>query len=759
MRRLISLASVMATIVALLSLNMGTASARIKPNWERFEEKYEDLALSERNTPGNPAFQGIGITECPHARDVGERPKPIDHIKFDKVAQLSSVGDDIRVNQDYTCLPQNETSIAVNPTIPSNVVGGQNDYQLGWGSSGFDSSTDGGRLWHNRLRAFPTAGTPLLSPALLSDDHIDGGGDPVIAFDRDGFVYYADIHFERERDDNGVFVSRSTNGGFTWSRPCVSRTQNPTTCGAAGDPRVPGDGVVTFQEDVDGTGPAPAPAFEDKEWMTTGKRPAGVTPVCFDPTHAVMTCPVGRRIGVDRIYVTWTRFTAGTAPAEIMISYSDDQARSWSPAVAISGSAAFCLALACNMNQFSNPTVNPHTGELWVGFENFNTNAENQYLVVRSDDGGQTFSPPFFVSFIYDINYPVSGAERPDCEDRGQAATEVLTNTCFRIPTAANIVADKRDGGFADDLYVTFEDNRNGTPQSTNADIWFFRSTDGGETWIGPTRVNNDASASPADRNCSAGDTCPPSEGPDAVNTGNDQYFPWIDVGRTGFVHLGFYDRRLDTKSTLTEWPDSRSRKGNYLSWYFGAVCQITNTARVHNTVANELEGTKPADLPAGARQCVSPNATVLHTPTLTPEEPAAEDFGGKKFLDNFKNFTISDVPSNSDYNFRAGIFQGDYTQVTTAPDGETAYALWADMRNGRGSGGPGGTTNPPPSQPGRNPSCEQADAFLDKYDLDEPGGVFSPPSQTVIDLFSVTPCPKGAVERGDDEEHDHDDD
>ena len=32
---------------------------------------------------------------------------------------------------------------------------------------------------------------------------------------------------------------------------------------------------------------------------------------------------------------------------------------------------------------------------------------------------------------------------------------------------------------------------------SSNVDIFFFRSTDGGVTWIGPTRVNNDRSVPP----------------------------------------------------------------------------------------------------------------------------------------------------------------------------------------------------------------------------------------------------------------------
>jgi len=66
--------------------------------------------------------------------------------------------------------------------------------------------------------------------------------------------------------------------------------------------------------------------------------------------------------------------------------------------------------------------VNPTTGELWVAFENFNTPDENQYLVVRSTDGGATFQGPFFVSTVFDVNYPRSGQNRLDCTARGQDA-------------------------------------------------------------------------------------------------------------------------------------------------------------------------------------------------------------------------------------------------------------------------------------------------------------------------------------------------
>ena len=156
--------------------------------------------------------RGANISECPQA---GLNDQSLRRTERDEVERLSDRGDDIRLNLDYACMPQDEMSIAVNPTDTDNVFGGANDYRLGWGSSGFYVTTDsfrrhgGGRddrpgghgrgnqgsgSHYDGITAFPTPGPyPLGSP----DDHIDGGGDPIAIFDRAGIAYYGQIHFER----------------------------------------------------------------------------------------------------------------------------------------------------------------------------------------------------------------------------------------------------------------------------------------------------------------------------------------------------------------------------------------------------------------------------------------------------------------------------------------------------------------------------------------------------------------------------------
>jgi hypothetical protein len=679
---------------------------------------------------------GNAITECPQAGSgLDKQPKPLDRREIDAVEKLSQGGDDGRGNQDYACFPQDETSIAVNPTNQKNAIAGANDYRLGWGSSGFYVTTDGGNHWYDGIKPFPTN-------ANQARDHIDGGGDPAVAFDRGGTAYYNDLHFMRENDESGIFVARSTNGGFTWSRPCVPAGTDATArCGGNGDVRRPGDGVVAYTPDNDNTLNGSVPAH-DKNYMTTGPRPAGVTAVCFAPITKT-AIPAGQPgcatdlIGPDRLYVTWTIFFGNTAI--INFSFSDDRAYSWSPPRAISGSAPFCqfgVANNCDSNQFSVPTVNPTTGGLWVAFENFNTPDENQYLVVRSTDGGGTFTGPFFVSVVFDVNYPRSGQNRTDCTTRGQGGRAVLTNSCFRVNSGGNIVADRRGGDFADDLYLVFSDNRNGSRQSSNVDVFLFTSKDGGATWIGPTRVNDDPSRPPdvateGGRDCGriVGRVCPTN----APNFGNDNWWPWIDISDRGDLNVVLYDRRLDTNSTVGEWPDSRAapngRAGNYLVWNFGAQCSITTTATVTQTSTS---------IPAAARQCLGNEAAIVPQPTAPPNPASGAVVpGGAQTVFPFRNFNVSDTASNWDYTFRAGIFAGDYNNVTVDHQGQ-AWAFWTDARNGRSAR----------QQAGRNPICEQSDVFVDRYSATSGGGVKTSATQG-MNLYLQTDCPLAMQEKG----------
>lgn len=653
-------------------------------------------------------------TDCPQA-GINDGQAPADQIEA-----ISDDGDDRRANQDLSCFPQDETSIAINPTNTNNILGGANDYRLGFGSSGFYSSFDGGLTFRDGILAFPS---------LPNGDNLDGGGDPAITFDRQGYAYYADINFNRTDDTNGVFVHRSSNGGRTFSRPCVpidttpgNPTDNAGACGSTGDVRTPGDGVVNFYFDNDTVADGSVP-FNDKEYIAAGPRPAGVAPQCFGAFTRTQIACGSRPIGVDRIYVTWSLFntfaTVATSNVRIMMSYSDDRGVSWSRPKAISGSAPFCTGAVtggteCSFNQASVPTVHPTTGALYVAFENFNTPDENQYVMVRSTNGGRSFTNPRFITSVFDVNYPRSGVpspttptyNRPDCAQRGQGnGRSVLTNSCFRVNSYGNIVVDKRGGTYANDVYVVISDNRAGTPAKSNTDIYFFKSTNGGDNWTRATRVNNDPSRLSGSRN----------SGTNTAVYGKDQWFPWIDTNASGDLNVVFYDRRLDANSVRHEWPQlSRQFPGNYLTWFWGAQCRIAASDDQQQT------GVDP-------NGCVLSN-TLLPQPTAPVNPGEAPQSGQNQSRFPFRNFVISDVPSNMDYAFRAGIFIGDYNNV--AVRGGTAIGFWTDARNGRSTR----------SQPGRNPICEQSDVYLDRYAAR--GAMSDTGARSTDALFLKANCP-----------------
>src|SRR4029079_4470640 len=108
----------------------------------------------------------------------------------------------------------------------------------------------------------------------------------------------------------------------------------------------------------------------------------------------------------------------------------------------------------------------------------------------------------------------------------------------------------------------------------------------------------------------------------------------------------------------------------------------------------------------------------------------------------------VSDVGTNYDYSFRAGIFAGDYSGNTSGPivagpdtpggdNGCKAGASWTDARNGRGSGAPTS------SEPGRNPICEQSDVFFDRYSSSGGGKKHPEENGAKADSsFLVAPCP-----------------
>ena len=436
--------------------------------------------------------------------------------------------DDIQVNGDNKAdptaqfgngegWPANETSIAVNPTDPSNVIGGANDYEPGVDSvMGLYASFDGGHTWPYSRHA-PQVITP--------DRQMYGSGDPVIAFDAEGVAYASSIAFGRANCDSYITVSRSTNKGVTWSTPVDGDSP--------GSGLEVGDGIA-----VHNAGPEDCQIFHDKEWMAAGPRPEGVPLVeGTDPEH----------VSPDRLYVTWTRFDFGPdgttyVESPIYVVYSDDQGRHWSAPQEISGeSAELCEPQfgdldppACDEDQFSVPVVDPNSGAVYVAFQNFNTLSTefSSYLLVRSFDGGQTWEGPFFITEVAD------GADKyPVCAGR-----QTLDDMCARVNAAGNIDVEASTGR----LHLAWSDNRNGTAADTNTDVFTTRSNNGGVNWRPPEQV---------------------------TTSEDDQFFPWLSAAPGGTVAIAYFDRQytdpksIDTSLAVRQGGNWVDRRVSEVSW------------------------------------------------------------------------------------------------------------------------------------------------------------------------------------------------
>lgn len=111
----------------------------------------------------------------------------------------------IKVNTDNTQEAQNEPFVAVNPNNSNHVVVGANNWQAGNGSYEVAAyvSFDGGATWASS------------NPYVNRHAGRMNAADPTIAFGADGAVYFAFVALSPA--DGAIAVSRSNDGGLTWS--------------------------------------------------------------------------------------------------------------------------------------------------------------------------------------------------------------------------------------------------------------------------------------------------------------------------------------------------------------------------------------------------------------------------------------------------------------------------------------------------------------------------------------------------------------
>jgi len=365
-----------------------------------------------------------------------QNPAPnVDAIQGDTIVTVGS--------QQGCSSAQNETTIAVNPANPRNLVAGSNDYRLFNSREQRNDSTgvaltsfDGGRTWAN----FVLSGLNFQTGGVGALNYMDSAGDPAVAFGPHNTVYYANLVFSRviptdgSQQASGLTVSASHDGGRTWDSPSILQLDGVTAAGV----------------------PTPADVFNDKEWITV------------DPLRGT-------------VYVTWTRFTydadGNYLESPIMSVRSTDSGRTWSAPTRVSPSLTGFTGGVTPYASGSNPQVG-NDGSVYIAYETsichtVNCDAADDHdavAVATSHDGGRSWANQEVAS---DFDFPAT-----------------LTGENFRLNSFPQMAYDR----LTNRLWITWADDRNGKYQGgasvrTNGDVFVVSSQFGSQGWSGTVKL------------------------------------------------------------------------------------------------------------------------------------------------------------------------------------------------------------------------------------------------------------------------------
>lgn len=496
--------------------------------------------IQRRILSGYASFEaGIGVSKAPARARTGA---PMRGSASSSALCPGNLGSNVLVNQN--CLnvtdpdlqgrgqAQNETAIAQNPFNPRQVVAGFNDYRRGDGNCYGATSANGGSSWNDTT--IPMSFTRGTAFGGVARQYWQAGGDTSVAWDTRGNAYFSCQVFQRgpagvtnnPDQSSAVYVFRSTgDGGASWNFPGRPAVETYVTGTSSGLP------------------------LNDKPYMTVDNH---------------VTSPFR-----DRVYVTWTVFAAdGTA--YLYEVHSSDYGQTFSSPVLVSKrSRSLCpntFGLPtpqgnCNANQFSDPFTGPD-GTLYVAYANFNNSVtgrdnRNQVLLVRSTDGGQTFSAPVKVADYYDLPdcATYQGGQDPgrSCvPEKGSAQNSVFRATNYpsgavnpsdpdqiAVTIGSYINRDSKESNgcvpagispaFGTDLYAGVK-----TPGACNNKILLSVSNNGGLSFTGTKR---DPRVLPV-----------VTTAPGQART--DQWFQWAAFTPTGTLAVSYYDRQYGTDET-----------------------------------------------------------------------------------------------------------------------------------------------------------------------------------------------------------------
>ncbi len=397
-------------------------------------------------------------------------------------------GRNVKVSVDYSAPYESEPSIAVNPRNPNNiVVAGHQEIaaEMAMGPSpevtlGIYYSMDGGETWHGPIIA--KAYDPLRDIVI---------GDVALGSASDGTFYMTYLSVGNRplppplNTTTGlvstIMLGVSRDGGKTWN---FTAALTPDYINVS---KLLSEGYY------------PIGILLDKDYLAVGKSPiTGKTMLVVSYTEFLMY--VDMKTGTPFYNVT------------IKAIVSHDGGKTWigpkalSPTVKINLSSPFVPRLV----QGSYPAVAPN-GTIYVAYydslDDGWLNGSAAVMVVRSDDGGKTWSKPVEAAVIpHEIGYYYT-----------VKIGETLMPTFRWWSSMFPSIAVAPDGT----VYIAYSADPDG-PGCDPADVYLVYSKNWGKTWSIPVRVNDDPRGS-----CNA------------------QFFPWVVAGEDSSAHIVWADTRL----------------------------------------------------------------------------------------------------------------------------------------------------------------------------------------------------------------------
>jgi len=234
------------------------------------------------------------------------------------------------------------------------------------------------------------------------------------------------------------------------------------------------------------------------------------------------------------LYAGWTVIGGGSAGSgHLQVSRSMDGGLAWQNPVTISNGVS-----AGSHNQGINLNTGP-LGELyatWAIYDSWPSD-ETALGFASSIDGGHTWQP----------------AKRIITNIKGIRTQGV--NKLMRVNSFPSMAVDNSNGPDRGSIYVVWA-NRGvpGVNKGSDVDIYLIKSSDSGDTWSEPIRVNQDA--------------------PDK---GKEHYFPWVSCDpENGYLSVVFYDDRNVSDEMCETWV--AVSKNGALTWQDFRISDVSFT-------------------------------------------------------------------------------------------------------------------------------------------------------------------------------------